>query len=135
MLRQYGLSKLGLIYFTKRLARLMENKGVTVNCIDPGAVKTPINSNLHFPLNIMILKMRIRHPKMWVTPKRCANTYLYLSESPAVDEITGQMFDNKERLVAPHPIAFKTDYAEKMWGLAAELTGVDISDSISLLES
>ena len=42
----YSASKAALIGFTKALAQELEPSGVTVNCIAPGFVETPMNAHL-----------------------------------------------------------------------------------------
>jgi len=124
MLRQYGLSKLSVIYLTKTLAKLLADTDITVNCIDPGAVKTNINRNLYFPLNLAIWRLRITRASEWMSAEKCAQAYWYLTTAQCLGKISGYFFDNKGKLIDPLPIVYNEEYAESMWDLAAQLTGV-----------
>lgn len=43
----YSVSKAGLIHFTKTLAKELGPEGITVNCICPGIVKSPMHDAYH----------------------------------------------------------------------------------------
>lgn len=85
----YGESKLLMNAFTFELARRLQGSGVTCNCLHPGVVATNIwgvNPPLMFKIIIGIMK-----PFM-LSPKKGAETTLYLATSPEVAQISGEYF-------------------------------------------
>ncbi len=89
----YSLSKLENVLFTYELARRMNGTGVTVNCMEPGAVNTHFYGNsgpgLNFFSKLFGWTMR--------SPEKGAETVIYLATSPEVNGVTGKYFkDLKE---------------------------------------
>lgn len=87
-LRAYGRSKLALVLFTYELARRMQGKQVTVNCLHPGAVRTNIwsHAGVFTPLTLL-------GSLFMMGPKRGARTSIYLATSPEVEGVTGKYFE------------------------------------------
>jgi retinol dehydrogenase-12 len=109
--REYGRSKLANILFTRRLARLLEGRDITVNCLHPGAVATSLgtqNSGF-FSRNLpKLLKPFFR------SPEQGAQTSVYLCSSDEVAGITGEYFiDCKPK--KPKPWARDDDAADRLW--------------------
>ena len=81
----YSNSKLAITLFTLKLARKLKDKGITVNCADPGIVATDI---IYFkmwfdPITETIFAPIIR------TPRQGAATAIHLLLSPEVEGQTG----------------------------------------------
>lgn len=84
----YAASKAGLIGFSKSLAKEIASRGITVNCIAPGYIETPMTEVIpqdkkeallsHIPLGRM------------GKPEDIAHAALFLA-SPMADYITGQV--------------------------------------------
>lgn len=88
---QYKISKLGNILLTQKLTTLLKPKGITVNALDPGLVKTPLGSKSEswwFRLAWKIFTLR------GVNSNKGAETSVYLASSKAVKNITGAYFEN-----------------------------------------
>ena len=84
----YSASKAALIGFTKALAKEVSLSGVTVNCISPGFIETPMNSHLS---DEEIAECREEIPlKRLGTPADVASAVLFLASDMA-DYITGQV--------------------------------------------
>ncbi len=84
----YSASKAALIGFTKALAKEVSLSGVTVNCISPGFIETPMNSHLS---DEEIAECREEIPlKRLGTPADVASAALFLASDMA-DYITGQV--------------------------------------------
>ncbi|GAB5410944.1 MAG: 3-oxoacyl-[acyl-carrier-protein] reductase [Chlamydiales bacterium] len=81
----YSAAKAGLIGMTRTLARELGGKGVTVNCIAPGFIKTPMTDKLNETQQQVILS---RIPlKRFGEPEEIAQAALFLATA---DYITGQ---------------------------------------------
>jgi NAD(P)-dependent dehydrogenase (short-subunit alcohol dehydrogenase family) len=93
-LKWYGESKLMMNAFTFELARRLEGTGVTANCLHPGVVATNIWPS-EAPL-IFRMIMAVAKPFM-LSPKRGAETSLYLATSPEVVNVSGQYFIKSKR--------------------------------------
>jgi NAD(P)-dependent dehydrogenase (short-subunit alcohol dehydrogenase family) len=93
-LKAYGQSKLMMNAFTFELARRLQGTGVTVNCLHPGVVATniwPADSPLIFRMIMAVAK------QFMLSPKRGAETSLYLATSPEVATVSGQYFIKSKR--------------------------------------
>jgi NAD(P)-dependent dehydrogenase (short-subunit alcohol dehydrogenase family) len=109
--REYGRSKLANILFTKYLAGQLEGRGVTVNCLHPGAVATSLGTQNggFFSRNLpRLLKPFFR------SPDQGAETSIYLCCSDEVAEITGKYFVNCKRS-SPKPWAQDPVEADRLW--------------------
>jgi retinol dehydrogenase-12 len=109
--REYGRSKLANILFTRRLARLLQGRDVTVNCLHPGAVATSLgtqNSGIISRNLPRLLKPFFR------SPAQGAQSSIYLCSSDEVAGITGEYFiDSKVR--QPKPWARDDNAADRLW--------------------
>ena len=83
----YSASKGGVIALTKTVARELAKRGVTVNAVAPGFIKTPMTDMLSPEAQKAILS-QIPMEKYGL-PEDVANVVLFLS-SPDSDYITGQ---------------------------------------------
>ena len=88
----YSDSKLAFVHATLEWAEKWKEKGITVNCADPGIVSTNIirmgNVLLDFASDIFCRPF-IR------TPLKGADTFIYLTTSEAVKDVTGTLFKNR----------------------------------------
>ena len=89
---QYANSKLMNILFTYELARRLEGKNVTANCLHPGVVATGFGHN---DRGIMDWAIRIASP-FFISPEKGAETSIYLAASPEVEGVSGKYFDKKK---------------------------------------
>ena len=84
----YGASKAGVISLTKTVAKELAGRGVNVNAVAPGFIKTAMTDKLSEQAKDAIIK-QIPMKKLG-TPDDVANLVLFLS-SPASDYINGQV--------------------------------------------
>ncbi|HEY9134423.1 MAG TPA: SDR family oxidoreductase, partial [Pseudomonadales bacterium] len=82
LLKAYGMSKLALLMFTYSLAERLKGSGVTVNALHPGV----IGSNLGGIPGFIKIFMK--------SPKRGAETSVFLASSPSVENVSGKYFSN-----------------------------------------
>ena len=122
MMGAYGESKLGLIHFTRELARRLEGSGVTANCVFPGVFLSNLGGTdgaQHWALKLFAKAFGWALPK----PEQAAERVLYLLESDAVADVSGAYFGHRKPIAAP---AQADDPAANaaLWQRAAALTGL-----------
>ena len=108
--KAYRQSKLGLILFTRLLAKKLEGTGVTVNCVHPGMNKTDLGRDAS-GFSRMIFKMMGKYPKIG------AETSIYLASLPDVENITGEYFA-KEKIKRSSKESYDMDLAKKLWDVS-----------------
>ncbi|XP_053098276.1 retinol dehydrogenase 14b [Pangasianodon hypophthalmus] len=118
----YSQSKLANLLFTRELARRLEGRGVTVNSLSPGMVRTNLGRHVRVPLLLKPLLFLVS----WLffkSPAEGAETPLYLACSPDVANVTGKFFSNcqEEELL---PKATVDDTAKRLWDLSETMVGM-----------
>jgi len=108
--KAYRQSKLGLILYTRFLAKKLEGTGVTVNCVHPGMNKTDLGRDAG-GFSQMIFKLMGKDPKIG------AETSIYLSSSPDVENITGEYFA-KKKIKRSSKESYDMDLAKKLWDVS-----------------
>lgn len=114
----YRQSKLANILFTKELARRSRGSGVTSNCFHPGGVRTNLVQSSPWYYRLI---WAIINPFL-VSPKKGADTAIYLASSSKVAEISGKYFVNRKP-VSPWELTDEHDAAARLWKISEELTG------------
>jgi NAD(P)-dependent dehydrogenase (short-subunit alcohol dehydrogenase family) len=114
----YRQSKLANILFTKELARRSRGSGVTSNCFHPGGVRTNLVQSSPWYYRLI---WAIINPFL-VSPKKGADTAIYLASSSKVAEISGKYFVNRKP-VSPWELTDDHDSAARLWKISEELTG------------
>ena len=87
----YRRSKLANVVYTKYSAELWSSRGITVNCLHPGVVKTKIghksDRRLHQYAWVLLSNLQ------GISIEEGAKTSIYLASNPSVASISGQYFD------------------------------------------
>ena len=124
--KAYGQSKLANILFTKELSRRANGSGVTSNCFHPGAVRTNLvqSGPWYYRLIWAIIS------QFFISPRRGADTAIYLASSCKVDTINGKYFVNRKP-VGSSDLADDHDAAARLWKISEELTGYSNKDNQS----
>lgn len=116
----YGHSKLGNILFVHELAnRLGKDASITVNSFHPGAVATGLgmqNGWIGVPLGL-VMKLFFR------TPKKGAETGIYLATSPKVATTSGKYFIDR-KVAKTKPWARDGEVAKRLWEVSADMAGL-----------
>lgn len=99
---QYKISKLGNILLTKKLAALLASKGITVNTLDPGLVKTPLGSKSESWWFRLVWKI---FTLTGIDANKGAETSVYLTVSKKINNISGAYFENCKQVAI-------SDYAQ-----------------------
>jgi NAD(P)-dependent dehydrogenase (short-subunit alcohol dehydrogenase family) len=115
----YAQSKLGNIYFTYELARILTGSGVTVNCLHPGFVASNFGqSNGGFSAFLMRLAQFAA-----ISPDRGALTSLYLAGSPEVEGVSGKYYVN-QKAVKSSPVSYDEQAARRLWQVSLKMAGM-----------
>jgi NAD(P)-dependent dehydrogenase (short-subunit alcohol dehydrogenase family) len=114
--KAYGQSKLANVMFTYELARRVQGRGVTVNAVHPGVVRTNFGSSGGF----VRFGARIAAPFL-LSPEKGADTVIWLASSPEVEGMTGKYFLRRK---PSRTSADARDRAlqERLWQVSTELT-------------
>ncbi len=118
--RAYFQSKLANVLFTYELARRLEATGVTVNCLEPGMVRTRLARDYRGFFGFMANLWRV----FMKTPEKGAETSIYLASSPEVEGLTGGYFGNKRPLKSSRDSCNEA-LARRLWKVSAELVGLE----------
>ncbi len=121
IMKAYSRSKLGNVLFTRRLARDLKEKSVTVNALHPGGVATNIWSGAPgWAKPLLALAKRF----FMLTPAQGAETIVYLATSPAVEKVTGLYFD-KNRPKEAAKLGQDDALADRLWAESARLVKLE----------
>jgi NAD(P)-dependent dehydrogenase (short-subunit alcohol dehydrogenase family) len=115
-MRAYGQSKLANVLFTYELARRLEGSNVTVNCLHPGVIATNIFRDVSGLVGTAA-KIFLK------SPKRGAETSVYVATSPEVEGVTSKYFDDK-RAVRSSPESYDEAIAKRLWQVSEQLTNL-----------
>ncbi|KAM7350184.1 retinol dehydrogenase 13-like [Cochliomyia hominivorax] len=115
----YCRSKLANILFTRKLAKMLKDSQVTVNCLHPGCVQTELSryDPILYILNAVLGKIILR------TTRGGAQTTLYLALDPEMQYKTGGYYD-KMKLFPLVKKARDNEMAEWLWNESEKLVGL-----------
>ncbi len=121
--RAYSQSKLANVMFTYELARRLEGTGVTATALHPGVTRTAFGAedSAHAMAAPIIAALR---PFMR-SPKRGADTAVYLASSPEVGDVTGRYFANRKAKKS-HKSSYDTATTARLWQVSADLVGLPV---------
>ncbi len=117
-LHAYARSKLALTLFTYELARRLGGKGVTANCLHPGAVRTHIwwHAGAVSPLSLLV-------SLFLKGPARGAETSVYLAASAEVEGVSGKYFVRRETRKSSGK-TYDEGLARVLWERSVEICGL-----------
>ncbi len=121
-MKAYAQSKLANIFFTRVLARRLEGKGITVNCLHPGTVGTDFMKNIGSWVRPFISFVKL----FMLSPEKGAETTIYLATSPEVAEVSGQYFVRK-KVVHLKSVAQDDALAEWLWDESERLVAHSVA--------
>ena len=115
--RAYSQSKLANVMLTYELARKLEGKPVTANCLHPGTIASGFgrNNSGGFGLLFRLLAPFLR------TPEAGARTSIYLASSAEIEGVSGGYFiDCKPALSSAE--SYDMAASRRLWRISAQLT-------------
>ena len=116
-LKEYGVSKLANVLFTKELARRLEGSNVTTYALHPGVVATDVWRKVPAPVRWVMKRFMI-------TPEQGAQSTLRCATAPELATETGRYYDEKGREKKPNHLADDVALAGELWMKSAEWTGL-----------
>jgi retinol dehydrogenase 14 len=119
VMKAYARSKLANVLFTRSLAKRLEGKGVTVNAVHPGGVRTNIWSHAPFYAKPVLWLMQL----LLISAEEGGGTLVYLATSPEVEGKTGGYYE-KNKLKDPAQLAHDEAVAARLWTESARLVGL-----------
>ena len=114
-----GPTKLGLVMFSKELAKKLDGSRVTVNSLHPGLVRTTLLKDTGFFMRTLF--RMIPH----VPPEKGAATSIYLASSPEVENVSGKFFSDKKE-TATSAGANDEEKNKKLYDISMKLTGLKL---------
>jgi NAD(P)-dependent dehydrogenase (short-subunit alcohol dehydrogenase family) len=116
-LREYSVSKLANVLFTKELARKLEGTGVTTYAVHPGVVATDVWRRIPAPVRWVMTRFMI-------SPQQGATSSLRAATAPELASESGRYYhaDGKEK--RPAKLADDAELAHTLWQRSAEWTGL-----------
>ena len=118
--RAYNQSKLANVMFTYELARRLEGSGVTANVLHPGMTNTAFSAE--DPARKMAPIVAVMRPFMR-SPKKGADTAVYLASSPDVEGVTGRYFANRKAKKS-NKSSYDSVTTARLWQVSAGLVGL-----------
>lgn len=119
-LQAYAQSKLANILFTRELAR--REKKIITNALHPGVVRTRFgNKHANWALSLF---WHCWKPFM-CSPKKGANTSIFLATAPEIAKTSGAFFDNQQRERDLGPMAGNDILACRLWKESCKMTGIN----------
>ncbi len=110
--KAYSQSKLGVILFTRLLAKKLEGTGVRVNCVHPGMNNTNLGRDAG-----AVSRWAFKH--MGKNPKVGAETSIYLASDPAAATLDGEYLAKKQVRRSSKP-SYDLQVAQQLWDLSVK---------------
>ena len=118
-MKEYGVSKLANVLFTKELARRLDGSDVTTYALHPGVVATDVWRRVPRPIAWVMKKF------MW-TPEQGAQTSLRCATAEDLRGETGRYYDKDGKERKPNKLAEDPELAKELWVKSAEWTGLPV---------
>lgn len=119
----YNQSKLANVMFTYELARRLKGTGVTATALHPGMTNTSFSRE--DPSRKMAPIVFVVRPFMR-SPKKGADTAVYLASSSAVEGVTGQYFVNR-KIKKSEKSSYRIATTFRLWHVSADLVGIPVN--------
>jgi dehydrogenase/reductase SDR family protein 13 len=115
-LREYSVSKLANVLFTRELARRWAGSGVTAYALHPGVVATGIWRRVPGPLRWLITRFMI-------SPEKGAGTTIFCATAPELAGISGRYYERQHEST-PSAVAQDDALAARLWDESEKLVGL-----------
>ncbi len=121
-MRQYGVTKLANILFTRELARRGRDRGIVATCFHPGAVGSEFGQDDPGFLNLAMRLVK----RFLRTPTQGADTGIWLATAPEAGSLSGQYVVDR-RVRTPRGQGTDDALAAALWDASARLVGLEAS--------
>jgi retinol dehydrogenase 14 len=118
--RAYNQSKLANVMFTYELARRLEGTGVTATALHPGMTNTSFSTE--DPSRKMAPIVFVVRPFMR-SPKKGADTSVYLASSSAVEGVSGRYFVNRKTTKSEES-SYDEATTDRLWQVSGDLVRI-----------
>jgi NAD(P)-dependent dehydrogenase (short-subunit alcohol dehydrogenase family) len=116
----YTQSKTALVMFTRELAKRLNGTGVTVNCVNPGLIRTNLGSDSQAGFRLSLrLFLALMRPFM-KSPEQAAQTLIFLAASPEVEAVSGKFFTG-QKVTHTSKEPYEDAMAERLWRMSEQL--------------
>jgi NAD(P)-dependent dehydrogenase (short-subunit alcohol dehydrogenase family) len=116
----YANTKLMVMLFTYELAERLKGTGLTANVLMPGFVATNLGKNSGSLSSALMFKM-VR--LMQVSPRKGAETSVYLASSSEVTNVTGKCFA-KRKETTTCPASYDENLQKQLWNRTEIMLGL-----------
>ncbi|MBK1705364.1 SDR family NAD(P)-dependent oxidoreductase [Halochromatium glycolicum] len=123
MMRAYVESKLGMLHFTRELAKRIKGTGVTVNCVFPGVFKSNLGGT-DGAQGFFWKAVSLLVGWALAQPEKAAERVIYLLESPEVADVSGEYFGDCEIISLPAQVGEPAANA-RVWEISERLANLD----------
>jgi len=113
----YARSKFCNILFSNELNRRWSGRGVTSNCLHPGAVKTQITRTS--AISRLMFKLPWAGERV-ITMDKGAATTTYCATAPELEGVGGKYFEIV-KMATPHATSNNEETAKRLWDLSEQL--------------
>jgi len=115
----YSESKTALTMFTYELARRLAGGGVTVNCVNPGLIRTNLGRHARGSFRLFLAAMR----PIMKSAERAAQDVIYLATAAEVEGVSGKFFTGQKQ-TRTSPESYEAAATERLWRMSEELAGL-----------
>jgi len=121
-MRVYCHTKLMNVLFTRELARRLYGKGVTVNSLHPGTVRTEFGRDISLtnPINLVLQLIR---PFFFKNEVEGAQTTLYAATADKLEHVSGHYFSDCKP-ASMSLLGMDDKLAEDLWAESERVTGI-----------
>ncbi len=125
-LRAYGAAKAAQIHTAMAFSAKLKDRGVMVNLVHPGAVRSNIGMN-----NGFFYRLYSRFILRWFLkdPKKSANAIYYLAADPSLEKVTGKFF-NQTIEEKPAWYAVRPEQRQAVWDQSEALIQSALGDNL-----
>lgn len=110
-MKSYAQSKICMLLYNKELSRRLVGTNITTNALHPGVVATSFGEKT----GDKFFKSLWNFGKIFfISPRKGANTSIYLASSPKVETVTGKYFV-KNREKKPSPLVENDELRKILW--------------------
>jgi NAD(P)-dependent dehydrogenase (short-subunit alcohol dehydrogenase family) len=110
----YNQSKLCNIMLTYEQARRFASTPITVNCLNPGPVKTELARDMGAVFKLI-------GSLFFLSPEKASETAIYLASDKELEKTTGKYF-TKSKAVPSSKLSYDTQKSAELWRICEKMT-------------